>query len=182
MGDKLHDMPTRGSYLVQDQEGCLSVAPLPPPWGRRRYSSTITVTTASTVNSVTENASDPGLTRNCFPWLRQYNGGDGPGHTDAQEDVDRVTARHVTDGRIGVLVLILPSSISSFQLKNLVSAADYSLCVLAVFDEGVATLSSTRVLGLRLLQHQGRVPALPHPARPLPGRGPSACWWAGPWW
>ncbi|XP_035288288.1 leucine-rich repeat and fibronectin type-III domain-containing protein 4-like [Anguilla anguilla] len=42
---------------------------------------------------------------------------------------------------------ILPPSSSSFQLKNLVSAADYSLCVLAVFDQGAASLSSTRVLG-----------------------------------
>ncbi|KAJ8408924.1 hypothetical protein AAFF_G00247420 [Aldrovandia affinis] len=42
---------------------------------------------------------------------------------------------------------ILPSSSSSFQLKNLVSGADYSLCVLAVFDDGVTTLSATRILG-----------------------------------
>lgn len=33
------------------------------------------------------------------------DGGDGPGHSDAQEDVDGVTARHVSNGRVGVLIL-----------------------------------------------------------------------------
>lgn len=32
-------------------------------------------------------------------------GGDGPGHTDAEEDVNCVAARHVADGSVGILVL-----------------------------------------------------------------------------
>ncbi|KAL0994117.1 hypothetical protein UPYG_G00117940 [Umbra pygmaea] len=42
---------------------------------------------------------------------------------------------------------ILPPTSSSFLLKNLVSGADYSLCVLAIFDDGVSTLATTKVLG-----------------------------------
>ncbi|XP_023659280.2 leucine-rich repeat and fibronectin type-III domain-containing protein 4 [Paramormyrops kingsleyae] len=41
---------------------------------------------------------------------------------------------------------ILPSSTSSFQLRNLVAGADYSLCVLAIFD-GISAMASTAVLG-----------------------------------
>lgn len=33
------------------------------------------------------------------------DGGDGPGHADAQEDVDGVTSCHVADGGVSVLVL-----------------------------------------------------------------------------
>lgn len=33
------------------------------------------------------------------------------------------------------------------MLKNLVSGADYSLCVLAIFDDGISTLATTKVLG-----------------------------------
>ncbi|KAG7484021.1 hypothetical protein MATL_G00044780 [Megalops atlanticus] len=42
---------------------------------------------------------------------------------------------------------ILPSTSDSFRLRNLVSGADYTLCVLAVFDDGVTSLSATKVLG-----------------------------------
>ncbi|XP_060791186.1 leucine-rich repeat and fibronectin type-III domain-containing protein 4 [Neoarius graeffei] len=42
---------------------------------------------------------------------------------------------------------ILPPSSKSFMLKNLVSGADYSLCVLAIFDDGISTLATTKVLG-----------------------------------
>ncbi|KPP79276.1 leucine-rich repeat and fibronectin type-III domain-containing protein 4-like [Scleropages formosus] len=41
---------------------------------------------------------------------------------------------------------ILPSTITSFQLKNLVSGADYNLCVLAIFD-GISAMAATKVLG-----------------------------------
>lgn len=33
------------------------------------------------------------------------------------------------------------------MLKNLVSGADYSLCVLAIFDDGISSLATTKVLG-----------------------------------
>lgn len=33
------------------------------------------------------------------------------------------------------------------MLKNLVSGADYSLCVLAIFDDGVSSLATTKVVG-----------------------------------
>ncbi|KAL4622935.1 leucine-rich repeat and fibronectin type-III domain-containing protein 4-like [Arapaima gigas] len=42
---------------------------------------------------------------------------------------------------------ILPSTSDSFLLKNLVSGADYNLCVLAIFDDTVTSLAATRVLG-----------------------------------
>ncbi|XP_062341913.1 leucine-rich repeat and fibronectin type-III domain-containing protein 4 isoform X1 [Osmerus eperlanus] len=42
---------------------------------------------------------------------------------------------------------ILPPTSTTFLLKNLVSGADYSLCVLAIFDDGLASLSTTMVLG-----------------------------------
>ncbi|XP_076836401.1 leucine-rich repeat and fibronectin type-III domain-containing protein 4 [Brachyhypopomus gauderio] len=42
---------------------------------------------------------------------------------------------------------ILPPTSSSFLLKNLVSGADYSLCVLAIFDDGISSLATTKVLG-----------------------------------
>ncbi|XP_012995958.2 leucine-rich repeat and fibronectin type-III domain-containing protein 4 [Esox lucius] len=42
---------------------------------------------------------------------------------------------------------ILPSTSYSFLLKNLVSGADYSLCVLAIFDDTVTSLAATKVLG-----------------------------------
>ncbi|CAB1316128.1 unnamed protein product [Coregonus sp. 'balchen'] len=42
---------------------------------------------------------------------------------------------------------ILPPTSNSFLLKNLVSGADYSLCVLAIFDDEVSTLATTKVLG-----------------------------------
>ncbi|XP_063059205.1 leucine-rich repeat and fibronectin type-III domain-containing protein 4 [Engraulis encrasicolus] len=43
---------------------------------------------------------------------------------------------------------ILPPNSQSFVLKNLVPGADYSLCVLAVFDDGVSTsLATTKVVG-----------------------------------
>ncbi|MFT7796438.1 leucine-rich repeat and fibronectin type-III domain-containing protein 4-like [Arapaima gigas] len=41
---------------------------------------------------------------------------------------------------------ILPSTITSFLLKNLVSGADYNLCVLAIFD-GISSMAATKVLG-----------------------------------
>lgn len=40
-----------------------------------------------------------------FAFAVPVNGGDGPRHADAQEDVHRVAARHVADGGVGVLVL-----------------------------------------------------------------------------
>lgn len=40
-----------------------------------------------------------------FAFAVPVNGGDGPRHTDAQEHVHRVAARHVADGGVGVLVL-----------------------------------------------------------------------------
>ncbi|KPP72202.1 leucine-rich repeat and fibronectin type-III domain-containing protein 4-like [Scleropages formosus] len=42
---------------------------------------------------------------------------------------------------------ILPSTSDSFLLKNLVSGADYNLCVLAIFDDTVTSLAATKVLG-----------------------------------
>nr|XP_023998990.1 leucine-rich repeat and fibronectin type-III domain-containing protein 2-like [Salvelinus alpinus] len=42
---------------------------------------------------------------------------------------------------------ILPSTSNSFMLKNLVSGADYNLCVLAIFDDKVTSLAATKVLG-----------------------------------
>ncbi|XP_030637523.1 leucine-rich repeat and fibronectin type-III domain-containing protein 4 [Chanos chanos] len=42
---------------------------------------------------------------------------------------------------------ILPPTSNSFLLKNLVSGADYSLCVLAIFDDGSSSLATTKVLG-----------------------------------
>ncbi|XP_029601767.1 leucine-rich repeat and fibronectin type-III domain-containing protein 2-like, partial [Salmo trutta] len=42
---------------------------------------------------------------------------------------------------------ILPSTSNSFMLKNLVSGADYNLCVLAIFDDIVTSLAATKVLG-----------------------------------
>ncbi|XP_063043649.1 leucine-rich repeat and fibronectin type-III domain-containing protein 4 [Engraulis encrasicolus] len=42
---------------------------------------------------------------------------------------------------------ILPSTSNSFVLKNLVSGADYNLCVLAIFDDTVTSLAATKVLG-----------------------------------
>uniref|UniRef100_A0A3B1JQJ9 Leucine rich repeat and fibronectin type III domain containing 4a n=1 Tax=Astyanax mexicanus TaxID=7994 RepID=A0A3B1JQJ9_ASTMX len=42
---------------------------------------------------------------------------------------------------------ILPPTSNSFLLKNLVSGADYSLCVLAIFDDGISSLATTKVLG-----------------------------------
>ncbi|XP_028838044.1 leucine-rich repeat and fibronectin type-III domain-containing protein 4 [Denticeps clupeoides] len=42
---------------------------------------------------------------------------------------------------------ILPPSSDSFLLKNLVPGADYSLCVLAIFDDGVSSLATTKVIG-----------------------------------
>ncbi|KAG5285067.1 hypothetical protein AALO_G00033730 [Alosa alosa] len=42
---------------------------------------------------------------------------------------------------------ILPPNSQSFMLKNLVPGADYSLCVLAIFDDGVSSLATTKVVG-----------------------------------
>ncbi|XP_028819929.1 leucine-rich repeat and fibronectin type-III domain-containing protein 4 [Denticeps clupeoides] len=42
---------------------------------------------------------------------------------------------------------ILPSTSDSFLLKNLVSGADYNLCVLAIFDDTITSLAATKVLG-----------------------------------
>ncbi|KAK6291696.1 hypothetical protein J4Q44_G00374810, partial [Coregonus suidteri] len=42
---------------------------------------------------------------------------------------------------------ILPSTSNSFMLKNLVSGADYNLCVLAIFDDTITLLAATKVLG-----------------------------------
>uniref|UniRef100_A0A3B3S056 Leucine-rich repeat and fibronectin type-III domain-containing protein 4-like n=1 Tax=Paramormyrops kingsleyae TaxID=1676925 RepID=A0A3B3S056_9TELE len=42
---------------------------------------------------------------------------------------------------------ILPSTSNSFLLKNLVSGADYNLCVLAIFDDTITSLAATKVLG-----------------------------------
>lgn len=41
----------------------------------------------------------------CFSMPSPVDGSDGPGDTDAQEDVDGVTSRHVADRRVGVLIL-----------------------------------------------------------------------------
>lgn len=41
----------------------------------------------------------------------------------------------------------MPSTSNSFLLKNLVSGADYNLCVLAIFDDTVTSLAATKVLG-----------------------------------
>lgn len=41
----------------------------------------------------------------CLTFGFPVNGGDGPRHPDAQENVHRVAARHVPDGSVGVLVL-----------------------------------------------------------------------------
>lgn len=45
------------------------------------------------------------------------------------------------------LFRILPSTSNSFLLKNLVSGADYNLCVLAIFDDTVTSMAATKVLG-----------------------------------
>ncbi|KAG9274384.1 leucine-rich repeat and fibronectin type-III domain-containing protein 4-like [Astyanax mexicanus] len=42
---------------------------------------------------------------------------------------------------------ILPSTSNSFLLKNLVSGAEYNLCVLAIFDDTVTSMAATKVLG-----------------------------------
>ncbi|XP_074478958.1 leucine-rich repeat and fibronectin type-III domain-containing protein 4 [Sebastes fasciatus] len=42
---------------------------------------------------------------------------------------------------------ILPSTSDRFLLKNLVSGADYNLCVLAIFDDTITSLAATKVLG-----------------------------------
>ncbi|XP_052443565.1 leucine-rich repeat and fibronectin type-III domain-containing protein 4-like [Carassius gibelio] len=47
----------------------------------------------------------------------------------------------------GLVYRILPPTSNSFLLKNLVSGADYSLCVLAIFDDGISSLATTKVLG-----------------------------------
>lgn len=39
------------------------------------------------------------------PFRLVVDGGDGPCHTDAQEHIHRIAARHVPDRRIGILVL-----------------------------------------------------------------------------
>ena len=41
----------------------------------------------------------------CLAVIGPVDGGDGPSDADTQEDVDGVTSRHVTDRRVGVLIL-----------------------------------------------------------------------------
>ncbi|KAM6969993.1 uncharacterized protein FYW47_005254 [Aplochiton taeniatus] len=48
---------------------------------------------------------------------------------------------------ISLAARILPPTSNTFLLKNLVSGADYSLCVLAIFDDGLSSLATTKVLG-----------------------------------
>ncbi|XP_076137737.1 leucine-rich repeat and fibronectin type III domain-containing protein 1-like protein isoform X1 [Alosa pseudoharengus] len=42
---------------------------------------------------------------------------------------------------------MIPASHRLFQLSDLASARDYDLCVLAVYDDGVTTLTATRLVG-----------------------------------
>ncbi|XP_070978145.1 leucine-rich repeat and fibronectin type-III domain-containing protein 4-like [Oncorhynchus clarkii lewisi] len=53
---------------------------------------------------------------------------------------------------------ILPSTSNSFMLKNLVSGADYNLCVLAIFDDIVTSLAATKVLGCAQFSTQDLYP------------------------
>ncbi|KAJ8275451.1 hypothetical protein COCON_G00072030 [Conger conger] len=55
---------------------------------------------------------------------------------------------HIAQGNAFGGVMILPPSSRGFQLRNLVSSADYRLCVVAVFEEvGVGSVTGVRVLG-----------------------------------
>lgn len=42
---------------------------------------------------------------------------------------------------------MIPASYKLFQLSDLASARDYDLCVLAVYDDGVTSLTATRLVG-----------------------------------
>ncbi|XP_077444832.1 leucine-rich repeat and fibronectin type-III domain-containing protein 4-like [Stigmatopora argus] len=54
---------------------------------------------------------------------------------------------------------ILPSTSDRFLLKNLVSGADYNLCVLAIFDDSATALAATKVLGCASFSTQDVYPA-----------------------
>ncbi|KAM8882150.1 leucine-rich repeat and fibronectin type-III domain-containing protein 4 [Synchiropus picturatus] len=54
---------------------------------------------------------------------------------------------------------ILPSTSDSFLLKNLVSGADYNLCVLAIFDDSITSLAATKVLGCTTFSTKDVYPA-----------------------
>lgn len=54
---------------------------------------------------------------------------------------------------------ILPSTTDRFLLKNLVSGADYNLCVLAIFDDTVTSLAATKVLGCATFSTKDVYPA-----------------------
>ncbi|XP_077597604.1 leucine-rich repeat and fibronectin type-III domain-containing protein 4-like [Stigmatopora nigra] len=54
---------------------------------------------------------------------------------------------------------ILPSTSDRFLLKNLVSGADYNLCVLAIFDDSATALAATKVLGCATFSTQDVYPA-----------------------
>ncbi|KAM8898367.1 leucine-rich repeat and fibronectin type-III domain-containing protein 4 [Spinachia spinachia] len=54
---------------------------------------------------------------------------------------------------------ILPSTSDRFLLKNLVSGADYNLCVLAIFDDTITSLAATKVLGCATFSTKDVYPA-----------------------
>uniref|UniRef100_G3Q872 Leucine rich repeat and fibronectin type III domain containing 4b n=1 Tax=Gasterosteus aculeatus TaxID=69293 RepID=G3Q872_GASAC len=54
---------------------------------------------------------------------------------------------------------ILPSTSDHFLLKNLVSGADYNLCVLAIFDDTITSLAATKVLGCATFSTKDVYPA-----------------------
>ncbi|XP_075996013.1 leucine-rich repeat and fibronectin type-III domain-containing protein 4-like [Genypterus blacodes] len=54
---------------------------------------------------------------------------------------------------------ILPSTSERFLLKNLVSGADYNLCVLAIFDDTVTSLAATKILGCTTFSTKDVYPA-----------------------
>lgn len=56
-------------------------------------------------------------------------------------------------------VRILPSTSDRFLLKNLVSGADYNLCVLAIFDDTITSLAATKVLGCATFSTKDVYPA-----------------------
>lgn len=57
------------------------------------------------------------------------------------------------------LCRILPSTTDRFLLKNLVSGADYNLCVLAIFDDSITALAATKVLGCTTFSTKDVYPA-----------------------
>ncbi|KAJ4949167.1 hypothetical protein JOQ06_020685 [Pogonophryne albipinna] len=56
-------------------------------------------------------------------------------------------------------IRILPSTSDRFLLKNLVSGADYNLCVLAIFDDTITSLAATKVLGCATFSTKDVYPA-----------------------